>query len=428
MDLGRGMYRRSWGCDFNEGSGIILHPDGMRIHQVPSFLTCASPSDTYTGSAGAFRSYFGPEGHVMKQTAAQASRSRSSRNSSPNGRRGSASGEHPQARHFAIHTWFCWDPERLCEGASEGTVTNHLLLQSSAGASSVQQSVQGGSGTSAVVKFIVTREANRAGFLASMVGQGTSGTSAEPFLLRLQIALRDANKEEHLIDVPTLTTGWHRLAIVSNTPEALPSPAYNGVAVYVDDWKSQLPKQTFLDSDFYYLGNESGGHEPFGCLADFRIYARPLRDTELELLLQRPVFGRNPAIQSEDHGSASSAPEESNALLTASKSIVSRSTRAATGYDLDPPKGIPADTPDANYFPDQIVRCIVENNGVAVCASRLDIADTATECLRLLGTLATLQEARSEIFGICGPRLLQLRESPLPMIRRQAARLLQNLK
>jgi len=96
--------------------------------------------------------------------------------------------------------------------------------------------------------------------------------------------------------------------------------------------------------------------------------------------------------------------------------------------ELDPVAGIPSEVPQNNYFPDQIVRCIVANGGVRVAASRLDHEDSGAEALRLLASLATLQECRAEILGIAGAKILELTESPLPMIKRQAARLLHNLQ
>lgn len=208
-----------------------------------------------------------------------------------------------------------------------------------------------------------------------------------------QICVLDSNDEEFTFSIPSLRTGWHRLAIVSSTLDAY-TGAFAGTRVFVDEWTHRM-EGVFVKNEFHVLGNDIAGKQPFGCVADFRIYARTLRDAELEVLMKPPIFG----LQSNQ------------------------------GVDTD---GGTVDTKQVdvtteNYFPDQIVRRIHKMGAIKVLASRLDIIDSAAESLRALGSLATLQEARAEIFGICGPKLLELAESPLPMVRRQAARLLNNL-
>ncbi len=82
-----------------------------------------------------------------------------------------------------------------------------------------------------------------------------------------------------------------------------------------------------------------------------------------------------------------------------------------------------------NYFPDQVIRKIVKYGGIPILASRLAKSeDEACEALRGLGSLATLAEARSEIYGTCGSAATKLLSSSRPMLARQSARLLQNLK
>jgi len=119
------------------------------------------------------------------------------------------------------------------------------------------------------------------------------------------------------------------------------------------------------------VGNDSaqGGKQPIGLIADFRIYAKVLSETEIEEMV---------------HG----------------------------GVDK---------------HPDHIVRELARRNATQILARRLDVPDSAAECLRCLGNLATLATERAKIFGTCGREILRLLESPLPMLQRQAARLTQNL-
>eukprot|EP00929_Paragymnodinium_shiwhaense_P076735 TRINITY_DN394_c0_g1_i1.p1 TRINITY_DN394_c0_g1~~TRINITY_DN394_c0_g1_i1.p1 ORF type:complete len:1097 (-),score=271.50 TRINITY_DN394_c0_g1_i1:216-3506(-) len=50
-DIGKGMYRSSWGVEFVEGSVVMLHTDGLSTHAVPGTLTSASPSDTFENTS-----------------------------------------------------------------------------------------------------------------------------------------------------------------------------------------------------------------------------------------------------------------------------------------------------------------------------------------------------------------------------------------
>lgn len=56
IDLGKGMYRRSWGCEFVELSLILLHPDGLNTGKVPGIMTVASPGDTFENANSSYRS------------------------------------------------------------------------------------------------------------------------------------------------------------------------------------------------------------------------------------------------------------------------------------------------------------------------------------------------------------------------------------
>jgi len=77
--------------------------------------------------------------------------------------------------------------------------------------------------------------------------------------------------------------------------------------------------------------------------------------------------------------------------------------------------------------PDQLTRKLAALDAASILALRLDVPDSAAECLRALGSLASLASERAKIFSVCGRRVLQLIDSPLPMIQRQATRLINNI-
>ena len=58
----------------------------------------------------------------------------------------------------------------------------------------------------------------------------------------------------------------------------------------------------------------------------------------------------------------------------------------------------------------------------------LSVPDCAVECLRCYGSLATYEKMRGPIFSLCGYKAVEMLDSPMPMVQRQAARLLCNLK
>ncbi|CAK0872391.1 unnamed protein product [Prorocentrum cordatum] len=74
-----------------------------------------------------------------------------------------------------------------------------------------------------------------------------------------------------------------------------------------------------------------------------------------------------------------------------------------------------------------IARRLAALDAAAVLALGLDVPDTAAECLRALGNLASLQSQRARIYQLCGRRLLQMLDSPYSMLQRQAARVLNAL-
>eukprot|EP00435_Cladocopium_sp_Y103_P053058 s533_g16.t2 len=196
--------------------------------------------------------------------------------------------------------------------------------------------------------------------------------------------LVDYERTKHAIKTPKLNPGWHLLTVVSSTTES-PAQKYNGTKFFLDEWCKRLPKVWevqesrlqaallhYILNDFYNLGNDlsRGGRKPFGLIADFRIYARCLSDDEVRKL-----------------------------------------SRAE----------------NTDKHPDQIARRLAELDAATVLVQRLDVPDCAAECLRALGSLATLSTQRAKIFHVCGRQLLRLMTSPQPMVQRQAKRLLNNL-
>merc|ERR1719210_3170852 len=53
--IGRGMYESTWGIEFVDKSCVTLHPDGLKTHQVPSFLTSASPMDNFACTSATYK-------------------------------------------------------------------------------------------------------------------------------------------------------------------------------------------------------------------------------------------------------------------------------------------------------------------------------------------------------------------------------------
>lgn len=147
--------------------------------------------------------------------------------------------------------------------------------------------------------------------------------------------------------------------------------AFHGTRFHLDNWHCDVSK-TWVKNEFHTVGNTSmtDALKPFGLMCDFRIYARTLGRDELEEIWKDR--------QMESH-------------------------------------------------PDQVVRQLASKKAAEILAQRLDVPDSAAECLRALGSLATLASQRARIFSVCGRQVLRMVDSPLPMIQRQAARLLNNL-
>lgn len=169
------------------------------------------------------------------------------------------------------------------------------------------------------------------------------------------------------LKTPRLNPGWHMLSIVSSTKTN--EDSFDGTRFYLDGWCKEL-KGHRIKNEFYMVGNGKDGYRPFGLITDFRIYAR--------------------ALSSDD---------------------ISKMVHAK----------------DTEQHPDQIVRRLASMGAADILAQRLDVPDSAAECLRALGSLATLQSQRAKIYSICGRQVLKMLDSPLHMIRRQAARLLSNI-
>jgi len=190
----------------------------------------------------------------------------------------------------------------------------------------------------------------------------------------------DKSDTERLVRTPKLLEGWHSMAIVSSK---------EGTTFYLDtDFKIEM-KNIWLRNDFYMVGNngplplppdskeasqerEDGqvGKKPFGLLADFRIYGHSLTPDEVKFV---------------------------------------------------------ANSTDSEQHPDEIARLLADKDAVTILAQRLDVPDSAAECLRALGSLAALASQRAKIYKVCGPQILKMLDSPFHMIERQASRLLNNL-
>lgn len=177
----------------------------------------------------------------------------------------------------------------------------------------------------------------------------------------------DQHGTTRTIATPKINPGWHLLTLVSSTEDSVQE--WDGIKFYIDTWSYPM-KNVWIDNNFLVVGNDASddGRKPFGLIADFRIYARVLPQEEIESMVN---------------------PESA--------------------------------------FPDTIVSHLANLDAATILAQRLDVPDTAVECLRALGSLATLSSQRAKIFNVCGRKVLELLDSPLPMVQRQAARLLNNL-
>eukprot|EP00413_Alexandrium_margalefii_P001830 CAMPEP_0204517700 /NCGR_PEP_ID=MMETSP0661-20131031/3812_1 /ASSEMBLY_ACC=CAM_ASM_000606 /TAXON_ID=109239 /ORGANISM="Alexandrium margalefi, Strain AMGDE01CS-322" /LENGTH=398 /DNA_ID=CAMNT_0051523111 /DNA_START=24 /DNA_END=1220 /DNA_ORIENTATION=- len=293
-DIGKGMYQSTWGVHFEKGSCVVLHPDGLRTHEVPGTLTSASPLSTFEDTSR------GPYDWLDEAR--------------------------PDPRHFTVTCWFYWPPS-----PSKG---NKVLLQASK--------------EDRMSQVYLDCEKDHEGVWTLTTDQRT----------------------KRPLKTPKLNAGWHMLSLVSSTEKNKSDP-FNGTRFFLDAWHHEL-KGVWVKNNFYMVGNDSGqeGRQPFGLITDFRIYARTLSSREISDMVQAK---------------------------------------------------------DTEHHPDQIVRRLAHMDAATILAQRLDVPDSATECLRALGSLATLASQRARIYSICGRQVLKMLDSPLPMVQRQAARLLNNI-
>jgi len=339
VDIGKGMYKSSWGVEFVEGSGVCLHPRGLKTHQVPGMLTTASPLHTFKNSSQKPFEWF-----------------RQPEDEPPTGE---------EERWFTISCWFYWP-------LTKADTHNRVLLHSS-------PSEDGQEYGKPLVYVEVHTEAKKQvsykwNLMCKEMAKETSGmfSSGGGGLVWKEAPIR--------LTVPDLNAGWHMLSIVSSTapgPEGSdresggnPDNPFNGTKFYIDEWQHDLLTDSWLPNDFHTVGNSPSHKHPFGLMTDFRIYSRPLKDEELKMMVRAR---------------------------------------------------------DTELHPDRLCRMLAERNAASILAQRLDVPDSAAECLRALGSLATLDSQRAQIFSVCGRRVLQMIDSPLPMIQRQAARLINNI-
>jgi len=310
-EIGKGMYRSSWGIEFVDGAAVTLHPDGLKTFQIPGLLTSASPSDHFTNTSR--KPYETLEEEDVQREAMEEGK-----------------------RHFSITCWFYWPT------AWGGPARKKVLVQTT------------------------TREHLSQIWLDIGVGDGPGEDGEE----QATWCITDDQKRTYRIKTPRLNPGWHMLALLSSTPKSKANP-FEGTKFFIDDWHRLLEK-TYVKNEFYMVGNDAGhgGKQPFGLICDFRIYARTLRDDEVENMLH---------------------------------------------------------SKDTDSHPNGIARRLASLDAATILAQRLDVPDSAAECMRALGSLATVSTERAKIFSVCGRRMLEMLESPLPMLQRQAARLANNI-
>lgn len=319
VDIGKGMYKSSWGVEFVEGTCVTLHPKGLKTHQVPGMLTTAPPSHTFRSTSMKFYDWFDEQ---------------------------SLSGDNE--KWFTITCWFYSD-EKVVKGGHKRRVLLH----------STPREEDNDPGKPLVYMDITSGDGIKAPSARWMI-QGKTGAGST-------LEWKSPTK----LTTPELKDGWHMLSVVSSTDSNKDNP-FNGTKFYLDNWPDGglLLKDTWLPNDFFMVGNSPNHKEPFGLITDFRIYSRVLKEKDLHTMV---------SARDSEHG------------------------------------------------PDQIARMLAQKDAASILALRLDVPDSAAECLRALGSLATLSSQRAKIFSVCGRRVLQLIDSPMPMIQRQAARLINNI-
>jgi len=311
VDIGKGMYKSSWGIEFVEGAVVMLHPRGLQTHRVPGMLTTASPLDTFKNVSQKPYEWFEDQ---------------------------PADAE----RWFSITCWFYWQPT-ISEERKQ-----RVLVHSTPS--------EDGQDPGKPTIFVQISGKNAVWMLnAKEVGQDGTVGAWKPGSIALE--------------TPDINPGWHMVSVVSSTVNN-PEHPFNGTKFYIDDW-SCVKEGTWIPNDFYTVGNSPCHKKPFGLITDFRIYSRVLKDNDLKSMVREPAH--------------------------------------------------------QEFHPDQLTRKLAARDAASILALRLDVPDSAAECLRALGSLASLASERAKIFSLCGRRVLQLIDSPLPMIQRQAARLINNI-
>lgn len=318
VDIGKGMYKSSWGIEFVEHSYVSLHPEGLKTHSVPGLLTSASPGDEFDVMSKE------PYKWLTESTGSQEQRNR-----------------------FTISCWFYWPLHQ----SKDKEQKKRVLLNSSEDAEHL-----------IFVKYSSGQKDDQ----DQPAAQWCLGKKVQSSKGTWEMSVRPVKK------VPALNAGWHMLTIVSDVEQDGDTMKGEGTSFWLDDYRCETipPTEFVLPNDFMIVGNSNNGLHPFGLITDFRIYAKALKATDVETMAKC------------------------------------------------------ADTRD---HPDQICRTLADMDAATILAQRLDVPDSAAECLRALGSLAALSSQRAKIFSKCGRRILQMIESPLPMIKRQAARLINNI-
>jgi len=327
VDIGKGMYKSTWGIEFVEGSYIQLHPEGLRNNNVPTLLTSASPLNNFAATSNGHYRWIGSE--KANDTS------------------------------YTIACWF-YEPEH-----PDPSKEKHRVLVTARGFESDKKPR----------KLIwISWEPEASDNKDGKDGQEPRGNFVWNF--------RDIQGESIPMVLPKLAQGWHHVAMTVCHDEGKKKKRNGnetidpGTQLYLDGKcyhsKKRL-KSVHADNDFYIIGNflEGGrADEPFGLIADFRIYAKALTVEEVQAI---------------------------------------------------------AEQVDVENHPDKIVRELVKMDAVTILAQRLYVPDCAAESLRALGSLATHGPSRAKIFSVCGMQALRLLHSPFDMIQRLAARLVRNM-
>lgn len=375
VDIGKGMYKSSWGIEFVDGSYVTLHPEGLKTNEIPGLLTSASPADTFENTSKSPYEWLGRK---------------------------------PHQRCFTITCWFYWPDDQASDenGKREEKRWNKVLIQSRARVpSEPSEALQKPDDAKKTFETDMTHS-----YVLYIDYESDKNNPEGKWTI---IEEKGGKKHQRPLMTPKLKQGWHMLALVSSTNEEKRTAAdgksytkeefqekfgpleerweaapvvkenkeFEGTKFFLDEWSTKL-ENVWVANDFYRVGNAASNiaaedkpsptdaKRPFGLITDFRIYARVLRDDQIKTMVK---------------------------------------------------------SRDVEQHPDKLARMLAEKNAAKILAQRLDVPDSAAECLRALGSLATLAPQRAKIFSECGRQVLRMLESPQPMIQRQAARLVNNI-